>query len=198
MRSFYRLLPAMIIVLFAACKKAAELENTYFPADYGYRWVYETRQVLNEAGLLTIESIDTLTIKVDTIEEVMGVKEITFDNLFVDVSNRMSVVGNDVAVYHKKREIWIPLIPDKDFVRTDPTIGKKNCEIKMNHDTLLFTSSRDILVASDEIITKRLKGVGAIEQSWGGSASLMGARIENRLLYFIKGEDTVWRSDSCP
>ncbi len=198
MKSFYRLLPAMIIVLFAACKKAAELENTYFPADYGYQWVYETRQVLDQAGLLTLQTVDTLTIKVDTIEEVLGTKEITFDNLFIDVSNHMSVVGSDVAVYHKKREIWIPLVPAKDFVRSSSTASKKHYEIKMNHDTLLFMSSRDILVASDEIITKRLKGVGAIEQSWGGSASLMGARIENRLLYFIKGEDTVWRSDSCP
>lgn len=194
MKSLFRLLLALIIVLFTSCKKAAELENTYFPADYGYQWVYEYKQVMAAGnGLLALQAIDTFAVKVDTIEEVLGDKEVTFDNLFIDVSNHMSIVGSDVAVYHKKKQIWIPLVPDKDFVRSDPTIGKKHYEIKMNHDTLVFTSSRDVLVASDEIITKRLKGVGVVEQSWGGSADILGARIEYRLLYFIKGQDTVWK-----
>lgn len=193
MKSYLKLLPVLLVALFAACEEAADLENTFFPADDGYKWVYETRQLMKEGGVLTGEVYDTLTIKVDSTRDALGGKVITFDNTFADVSREMRVIEDDVAVYHDDKQIWIPLVPAKDFVESNSQTRKNRYKIYMDHDTLIFSSFRDVMVVSDATVTKRLKGIGVVEQSWGGSAVMVGARMEFRLLYFIKGQDTVWK-----
>jgi hypothetical protein len=198
MKPFFRFLPLMVVLSIISCKEPGELENTYFPAGDGYQWTYEVNQVLDEGGLITIQATDTLTIKVDSIDEGMGVKYVYFDNTFVDVSNKMKVIESDVAVYRNNKEDWIPLVPEKDYVNSNSEKKRNHYKICIDHDTLIFTAYRDILVVSDASVTKRLKGVGVIEQSWTGSATLMDTRMEFRLLYFVKGEDTVWRCEECP
>ena len=198
MKSYLKLLPILIIALFAACEEAADLENTFFPAGEGYKWVYETRQLLKESGVLTGEAYDTLTIRVDSTRDALGGKVITFDNTFADVSRQMRVIEDEVSVFHNNKPYWIPLLPAKDFVKSDSTNKNNYYMIYMSHDTLVFFSFRDVMVVSDATITKRIKGVGVVEQSWGGSAVLVGTKVEFRLLYFIKDEDTVWKCSECP
>lgn len=198
MKSYLKLLPILIIASFAACEEAADLENTYFPAGVGYQWVYETRQFLNESGVLTGETYDTLTIRVDSTRDALGGKVITFNNAFADVSREMRVIEDDVSVYHDDKPIWIPLLPAKDFVKSDSTNKNNYYIVYVNHDTLVFSSFRDVLVVSDATVTKRIKGVGVVEQGWKGSAIMVGTRMEFRLLYFIKGDDTVWRCKDYP
>lgn len=197
MKSYWKLLPILVVASFTACEEAADLENTYFPAGEGYKWVYETRQLLKEGGILTGEVFDTITIKVDSTRDALGGKVIAFDNTFADVSNEMRIIEDDVKVIHNEKDYWIPLLPAKDFVKSDSTNENNYYIVYMNHDTLVFSSFRDVLVVSDATVTKRIKGVGVVEQSWGGSAVLVGTKMEFRLLYFIKDKDTVYKCDGC-
>ncbi|MBD3285063.1 hypothetical protein GF359_01695 [candidate division WOR-3 bacterium] len=191
-----KLLPIITIFLIA-CGEAGDLVNTYFPADTGYKWVYETRQYLDEGGFFDLAATDTYAIQVDSMRDAMGGKVIYFNGYFGDVSAEMRVIEEDVKVYHGEKEDWIPLTPSKDYLKSVEK-GKNIYKIYVDTDTLVISTVRDVILASDETVTKRLKGIGVVEQSWGGEALMIDTRMESRLLYFIKDEDTVYRCPECP
>lgn len=198
MRLYIKILSILIALAFTACKETPDLENTYFPADTGYRWVYEVWQHMDVDGAIAEQVTDTVTTKVDSVSEAMGVKFIYLENGHIDVSGEMSIIEDEISVYHGEKQVWVPLQPARDFIRTDSARGENYYAVYMNNDTLVFTSARDLKVVSDVSVTKRVKGVGVVQQSWGGSALMVGGKVVYRLLYFIKGEDTVWRYEDCP
>lgn len=178
---------------------SVNLDTTYFPYGLDYCWIYDYYNAyywLESGG----EYYDTLTYTV--VDSAFDGKIYTFT---------LSVIGAE-DTFETTVKIFGALGPFKSLVPVVPMESSDyGVEIEYHGDTLLMS---DDYYQSHEPAggdgstgeshrSSRLRGIGKIYSSYsyetvGGGGS--GEEIDDRyrLLYFIKGEDTVWKCDECP
>lgn len=167
-----------------------DLDTTYFPLGLNYKWIYEVYG--GEPG--SSYPYDTITVQVTDSSAVFNGWNFVFDGAFLDVGNTAKIVDNIVPVFsHHKSYLEPDQIKKGDF-----TIG-------FRADTAVlstFSNHSDYPYGGWESSTSvtRLKDLGAIYQeylyyTYDEHHNPIYMEYEyDRLLYFIKGQDTVWKS----
>lgn len=181
-----------MITITLGCSKLGGnyLDETYFPLGENYEWVYERMNHLtDEDGEYT--DFDTVRIKVASIEDSSGWTVFKLeDTAFVDVGEEVMIGDNRVLVFGGVDTI--PLVPPEDFKLKESVTGYG---VGYRGDTLMLShyvgGGYVLMVYSSE----RLKGVGVIRQEGEFRSPPYYEGYIDWLLYFVKGEDTVYK---CP
>lgn len=173
------------------------IEESYFPLDYGYQWIYQEHITIADGNhstgeFWTDEYWDTIAVSVSSV----SVPSEGWKNYhirgepFMDIGSTAKVHGDEIVVFDGLDTI--PIIPDSSFT------GNANIRIGYSADTLklcLETGEAGADLYYNDV--SRLQSVGAIYQShgWLSGVYYRYADTTYRLLYFIKDTDTVWRTD---
>lgn len=179
-----------------------DLDTTYFPFGIGYEWSYEVCHYRNY-GEDRSKSYDTITVRVvdstiisDTIQFLLD-KHFFYDLDFGTVKiweERLTVFSNS---------------PGTSTVSLTPKTNEASNLLKIRYslDTLYMGYHFEMYPPemheydNYDCYTCRLKGIGLISQDywrsqwWGAGSEVMYSGNYYRLLYFIKDQDTVWRSE---
>ena len=186
------------------------LDSTYFPLGLDYQWVYERHgcgYYYDPTQEYDYDNYDTITICVtDSAAETNDWRFVIGGGSFRD-GTPFSSEGDTIYVFWSRVLVFdnykIPLLPES----TAPKGSNEGLEIIYEKDKLCITLKESyyygpVSVQYYKWSTSRLKGTGVVSQ--GYYASYMGhscgdaQNIEDRLLYFIKDGDTVWRADKQP
>lgn len=173
---------------------ALDLDTTYFPFGLEYEWVYES---YNEGwdhygggewyDTVTITVLDSTFSANGWAFELEGVYQYGDDSYaFWDVGKHVYIYGEVVAVFNKEK------------INLDPEPRgsyEEGFEVSYKNDTLYIASYNPSNYSYSRSSTYRLKGIGVVKQSHYESRDYgwVGWSADDRLLYFIKGQDTVWR-----
>ncbi|MBN2380060.1 hypothetical protein JXM67_09700 [candidate division WOR-3 bacterium] len=191
------LIVSLLALTLVGCSKLNHnsLDTTYFPLGQGYVWVYERQNYITFSGRDGGDiSYDTISIKV--ISMVVQDDWLVFnleDSGFVDVGEKAMICKGKILVFDG--EDTVPLIPPAHF---EPKADIKGYAAGYFGDTLGFSlcsGDGSLLMAYS---TQRLKGVGVIYQEAELRSPPYYEGYFDRLLYFIKGEDTAWKCPDCP
>ena len=157
-----------------------DLDTTYFPFGLDYSWVYEKRQldIMGDPW-----SFDTIAISVIDSTALTNGWSFSLEGSFLDVGRSISIINHIVTVFGN-RKIYIN--PDNI-----DTLNIRYCYHKSY--PYGYYEVTDINV-------QRIKGLGVVHQNdlWYNGDEIGPFEWEEydyRLLYFIKGADTVWTSD---
>ncbi|MBD3285061.1 hypothetical protein GF359_01685 [candidate division WOR-3 bacterium] len=187
-----------------------DLDTTYFPYGLNNQWVYERHVWGYEFTTYPDDPgrdwdyYDTVSISVN--DSLFGINGWTFylNSCFQDGNPRhydgdtVNIVGNWLTVFGDYK---IFLYPEE----TDTLGYEDGIEVIYKQDTLRLTKKTSdfeepISFWNWRWTTSRIKGIGVIRQLYEDSYSGHGCgdeqNIEDSLLYFIKGQDTVWRKGS--
>ncbi|MBA7596091.1 hypothetical protein ES703_03060 [subsurface metagenome] len=186
------------------------LDSTYFPLGLDYEWTYERHSWGSHydiEGEYEWDEIDTITITVadSTREEDTWVFYLE-GGAFRD-GTPFSYQGDTIHIFRTQILVFgnykIPLLPQA----TGPKQTNEGLEVIYEKDTLCLALKEwySYGPVSDQTYirsTSRLKGVGVIRQfyedSYSGHCCGDEQNIEDRLLYFIKDGDTIWKCEDCP
>lgn len=185
-----------------------DLDTTYFPFGLEYKWIYEEYgdyYDLYGSGewydTITIRVVDSTFVSNGWSFDLEGWSQQGFETVtFLDVDNPARIVGNQILIFGS-RKIFLTPEPIKE-VKSEG--GKTfTFEISYKGDTLRLLDKMEEFwdpIGGHDIVTSvsRVKGIGVISQShsdWSGGSVWYGYTYWHNLLYFIKGEDTVWTSD---
>ncbi len=184
-----RLILATLAVLGCGKMPPNPLDETFFPAGAGYEWVYERESYVWD-DMASSKSVDTFSIKV--------VSKTTKDGLtifklkggsFEDVGEEIAIAGNYVAVFEGMDTI--PLVPPEDFKAKESFPGYgvvyRGDTLTLNYDV----GGGYVLMLYS---TERIKGVGVIRQTAEIREPPHYEGHVDRLLCFIKGRDTLWKT----
>jgi len=186
-------------------------DTTYFPLGLDYQWVYE-RHVWGAYCNPTYPEPEEWdyykTITIEVTDSMVGddgwvfyVNEAFQDGTpFHNQGDTIHIFRTQILVFGNYK---IPLLPQA----TGPKQTNEGLEVIYEKDTLCLVLKEwySYGPVSDQTYirsTSRLKDVGVIRQfyedSYSGHCCGGEQNIEDRLLYFIKGADTVWRADKQP
>jgi hypothetical protein len=206
MKRFFLILTTIVLALAAtSCQEEMvilnpqDMDTTYFPIGETYQWTYVRHQFQYSSGpdgyKTENSGYDTVTINVANMtEETNGWTFYLCDD-FEDIGSSMKNSANEIVVFDW---ISIPPVPETDTSFADAT---SNAFVKLVSDTLHLEISSSATKTSGESWrgTYRLRDIGVIKQysrdtevadntyyEWG---------YEDRLICFIKDQDTVWRSN---
>jgi len=176
---------------------AVDLDTTYFPYGLEYTWVYEFYNygygISGDGG----EYYDTISyIVTDSVLKTTG---------YVFTMTKTDSYGNEyqweirffgnLPLFRK----WIPVVPNE---LTDYGI-----DVNYSGDTLYLSDGYylehegGVGYTSEGWHSHRVRGMGEISSGHGYANIAHGGEedyTDYRLLYFIKGADTVWRCEDCP
>ncbi len=170
---------------------AIDLDTTHFPFGLNYSWVYERSDVGYDGE---IYPRDTVTIGVlDSLRFSNG-WSFKLDGSFLDVGNPAKIIDNIVQVFGSYKTGIFPSKMQIDHFKID--FFSDSLELSTFFSTgLPYGGHHEI---STNVI--RLKGTGIVYQEYKNYTCDNLGYPESwvdevyRLLYFIKGADTVWRS----
>jgi len=183
---------------------ALDLDTTYFPLGMGYEWTYQ-RHIWgadysdpDDPDPPVWDYYDTITLRVaDSVFGVNGWEFHLEGYLFHDTGDTVYIFGNRVLVFNEEK---IPLNP----TATGEIEPNQGVEIIYRSDTLqlsykLSETWEPIGGSWSQRTASRIKGVGVVTQlsessSYGHGWSKESNTVDT-LLYFVKGQDTIWRRE---
>jgi hypothetical protein len=188
-----RLILAALVLLCCGTLSPNPLDGTFFPAGIGYEWVYERENYVWEDKVVNSKTRDTLHIKVVSRKASREVRGWTTYELqggaFEDVEKEITVDTGRVVVFGGQDTL--PLVPRPDF---KPRQDIVNYGVLVRGDTLRIGLDVGGGYELTLYSTVRLKGVGVLRQEFEIRSPPHYEGHIDRLLYFIKGRDTVWES----
>jgi hypothetical protein len=183
----------LVIILTLACRKLGGnyLDDTYFPMGIGYQWVYLRQNFTITDGTDSV-SFDTVTIKVSSAVTTDGWTTYQLEGgYFEDVGEK--VVANEDGILAFGGADTVPLVPPEDFKARDDVIGYGLGYRDSVLTISLYSGGGYVLMV---YTTDRIKGVGVISQTAELRSPPHYEGYIDRLMYFIRDQDTVWRCDS--
>lgn len=170
-----------------------DLDTTYFPLGLNYSWVYEVSE--GEPGWT--QPYDTITVRVEDSTALANGWSFDINEIFHDVGNPARIINHIVPVFGNR----------KVYINPNP-INTYSFKVCYYADTVSLKEhfykqlGYDFYEVSEKNVY-RFKGIGVTFQYdlWYQADHVGPFWVEYneyRLLYFIKGEDTMWRCENCP
>jgi len=160
-----------------------DLDTTFFPLKEGYEWTYERH---THEGHTDYEEdyYDTFTIYV------LGNTTCLEGGEFLDIGSRGKIQDGEIKV-------WTTTIPLNPTAADSFEDDKYRINIELSgEDLTIRTIDKDPFYWPTDYTVLRKKGIGVMWQECFEGWDIHHMRYEhNNLLYFIKGEDTVWTAD---
>lgn len=168
-----------------------DLSETYFPYAEGYQWIYE-RNLFIRSKYGDEDEYDTISIKVEA--ATLGTERSVFhlSKDYSDIGKSFFIVNDSIEIIwgeSETRQIHVYDESDK-YYGEDGSITYSNDSLIIDH-----YEYRESWGYYGYYLC-RLKEVGVLSDYnsfWTGGTYEEGVKL--RLLYFIKGTDTVWSAD---
>ncbi|MBD3285062.1 hypothetical protein GF359_01690 [candidate division WOR-3 bacterium] len=195
MRNHWLLTITFALTTALGCSKLSGnyTDKTYFPIGEGYEWV-NLRQNYRTVEDKDSVSFDTVSIRVTsktTTNEWTTYK--LEGGAFEDVGEEVLVSKDGILVFGGVDTI--PLIPPEDFKPKESVIGYGLGYRDSVLTISLYSGGGYVLMVYS---TERVKGVGVISQEAELRSPPHYEGHIDRLMYFIKDGDTVWRYEETP
>ncbi len=171
------------------------LDTTYFPFGLNYQWIYE--HIYTDSDMYSDSIYDTVIISCTSVATDDYYETYILEIGFFDVGEKVVIFGNLVSVFDQSK---ISLFPQEEYSHLYPF------SYDYSKDTLILNSGYSSWVGQypreGSYHVYRVQGIGVVKEeiSEGPVPKAQGPFTYDvyRLLYFIKGADTVWRCEDCP
>lgn len=162
-------------------------DETYFPAGQGYQWVYSRQNFVADEDADSVY-FDTVTVRIVSTDTSDGWTAYQLEGgYYLDVGDIITIGDDRVLVFDGADTV--PLVPPADFEPRDDVIGYGLGYRDSILTISLYSGGGYVLLVNS---TERLKGVGVINQMAELRSPPHYEGYIDRLMYFIKAQDTVW------
>jgi len=157
---------------------ALDLDTTYYPLALGYKWVYQNWV---DGDIYDTNSVEVTEIISETYQityTITTISTIGMQDFSYDLPQQTILLGNLLYCYRRVNSV----------TGSNDTLHLHSSESGAGVETGGYWSS--------STTRNRVKELGLLYQEWTYWAEAWGEQtFEDRLLYFIKGEDTMWTAD---